>query len=685
MTNPLLSFYTLPPFSDIKAEHVLPAVETVLAENRRQIEALLSTLKDYTWETLIEPLEKIHDRLHQVWSPVCHLHAVCDSPALRKAYHAALSKISDYETQISYDPRLYQAYQHIADSESFNDFSIAQKTVIQNALRDFHLSGVDLNSHQKNHYQQLCKDLASLTSQFSDNVIDSTQSWTKHISDSFQLSGLPEHTIAAAAQNAQEKSLSGWLLTLDYPCYHSVMTYADDRTLRETFYSAYYTRASDQGAHDKRFDNTRIMDEILAKRHALAELLGFRNYAAYSVATKMVRSVEAVLSFLEDLLKKTKLAAEQELKTLQTFAQQNFDISELKAWDISYYSEKLRQQTFSLNQETLRPYFALENVLKGFFTIIEKLFGMTAIEEDVQAWHSDVRFFAIYDKDHRLRGKIYLDLFARKNKRDGAWMDECQTRRKEKGKVQYPIAYLVCNFTPPLKGHPALLTHEEVETLFHEFGHCLHHTLTQIDYADVSGISGVPWDAVELPSQFMENWAWQKESLALFAKHHETDDPLPATLFENLLNAKHFQSAMHLLRQLEFALFDFELHTAYTPGKQNAVETTLTQVRQRTAILALPAYNRFAHTFSHIFAGEYAAGYYSYAWAEVLAADAFSEFLKKGIFNQALGQQFLECILEKGGSEPPLDLFIAFCGRHPSVEALLLAKGIIPPTPSTAL
>jgi oligopeptidase A len=411
MKNPLLTPYILPPFADIQAEELLPAIETVLAT------------KNPTWETLIEPLEEIEDRLHRVWSPVCHLHAVCDSPALRKAYHSALSKVSDYETEVSYDHRLYEAYQYIAHSESFHSFSIAQKTVIQNALRDFRLSGVDLNPRQKEQYQELCKDLADLTSRFSDNVIDSSAAWTKHITDASQLSGLPEHTIAAAAQSAQEKNLSGWLLTLDYPCYHSVMTYADNRSLRETFYSAYYTRASDQGQHDKRFDNTLIMNEILSKRHTLAQLLGFNNYAAYSVASKMLNSVESVLSFLETLLKRTKKKAEQELKTLQDFAQKNFHSGELKAWDISYYSEKLRQKTFSISQEALRPYFALENVLTGFFSIIEKLYGMSASEETVQAWHPDVRFFAIYDKDRRLRGKIYLDLFTRKNKRDGAWMD----------------------------------------------------------------------------------------------------------------------------------------------------------------------------------------------------------------------------------------------------------------------
>ncbi len=670
--NPLLHQYELPPFTEIEPHHVIPAIDFILKKNRKLINDILTRHNDYTWDSLIVPLEQAEDELHKAWSPVCHLHAVTDSPQWRDAYYAVLPKITEYHNQINQDKRLYDAYKTIANNDYFHTLDIAQQTVIQHALRDLKLSGIELAKVQQQQYQQLTNDLSKLTSDYSDNVLDATQAWTKHIIDELELSGLPEHVIIAAAKKAKDKNMQGWLLGLDFPCYSSVMMYADNRQLREQMYHAYVTRASDQGIVE--YDNSKLMQSILEKRYQLATLLGFEHYTAYSLVPNMATSVDEVRQFLHQLLNKVKPIAKQSLNSLRKFAKSFDNTEELTSWDISYYSEKQRQQQYHISQEVLREYFPLDKVLTGLFSIIKKLYGMSVYSESVTAWDPQVTLFRIVDHKQQLRGKLYMDLFARENKRGGAWMDECQLRRETADGIQHPVAYLVCNFASPGQDKPALLTHEDVETLFHEFGHCLHHVLTQIDYSDVSGINGVPWDAVELPSQFMENWAWQQQSLLLFAEHYRTKTPLPDKLFNNLLSARNFQSGLQLLRQIEFALFDLELHTQ--PAGPDVAQHTLTQVRKQVAIMPVPAYNRFAHAFTHIFSGGYAAGYYSYAWADVLAADAFDEFLKYGLFNHKIGDKFLHCILEKGGSRPPMELFFDFCGRQPSVDALLKARGI---------
>ena len=674
--NPLLSDYTLPPFDAIKPAHVIPALEQILTQNRALIDEIAAQTAP-TWDSVISPLEAAEDQLHRVWSPVCHLHAVADSAALRKAYHEGLPKITAYYSEIGQHSGLYQIYQTLHDSPEFNDYDLAQKQVIQNALRDFHLSGVDLSVDQKKILSEKQKNLSKLTSQYSDNILDTTKAWTKQVTDEAVLSGLPARTLAAARKKAEEKQLEGWVLTLDFPCYDSVMRYAHNRSLRECFYKAYSTRGSTQGDHNPDFDNTAIMQTILEERQALAELLGFKNYADYSLSTKMADSTDEVMDFLQTIINKAKPAATAELAALTAFATEYDGMQTLAQWDLAFYTEKQRQKKYSLDQDRLREYFPLTKVFTGLFEIVKKLYRIDVIEEPVTAWEKSVKLFAVYDKDKQLRGRIYMDLFARDNKRGGAWMDECLVRYKHHGQLQHPVAYLVCNFNAPIEDKPTLLTHEEVETLLHEFGHCLHHILTQVDYADVSGINGVAWDAVELPSQFMENFAWHKDSLPLLCAHYKTGESLPDVLLENILASKHYHSAMHLMRQMTFALFDFTVHLNTDMPKSHAVAQTLTQVQAQTALMPVLPYNRFTHAFTHIFAGGYAAGYYSYAWADVLAADAFDCFLKAGIFDPKLGKRFLQCILEKGGSKPAQDLFIDFCGHKPRVEALLKARDIL--------
>ncbi len=674
MSNPLLDMTGLPAFSRILPEHVEPALDAILADCRSGIAGVTGADALATWDGFVEPLEELDDRLSRMWSPVGHLNGVMNSDALRAAYNACLPKLSAYGTEVGHNADLFRGYQSVAAQEHLGS---AQRKLLDNALRDFHLSGVDLPADAQARYKAISQELSALTSKYAENVLDATNAWSKDIDDEARLAGLPESALALARQNAEERNQSGWVLNLDFPCYLPVMTYADDRVLRRELYEAYGTRASDQGPHAGRWDNTETMERILALRHELAQLLGFANYAERSLATKMAKDPAQVIAFLEDLARHSVERARAELAEVAEFARDEHGLGTLEPWDLSYYSEKLRQHRYQIGQEELRPYFPIDRVLPGMFGVVERLFGIRITEATgVETWHPDVRFFEIRDAHGALRGQFYLDAFARQNKRGGAWMDVCTNRLHTVRCDQIPVAYLVCNFSPPVGGKPSLLTHNEVETLFHEFGHGLHHMLTKVDYPAVAGISGVPWDAVELPSQFMENWCWERESLDLIAAHVDTGEPLPDDLYQRMRAAKNFQSAMQMVRQLEFALFDFRIHLEYDPASGGRVYEILDQVRDQVAVMKPPAFHRFAHGFSHIFSGGYGAGYYSYKWAEVLSADAFSLFEERGVFDAEAGASFRSNILEQGGSAEAMDLFVAFRGRPPTVDALLRHSGI---------
>lgn len=691
MSNPLLqpvSANSLPLFSQIKAEHAQPAMEQLLASNRERINTLLAAINSgetpVSWEALVTPMEAWDDELSQAWSPVSHMNSVVNSDELRDAYNACLPLLSAYSTEMGQNQDLYKAYKKLADSDEFANLSTEQKTAIEHALRDFRLAGIALEGEKKARYGEIKQRLSELTSKFGENVMDATQAWTKVITDKAELAGLPDSALALAQQQAQSKDKEGYLFTLDFPSYFPVLTYCENRELRHEMYKAYLTRASDrysESGGDNKFDNADVMNEILALRHELANLLDFNNYAEYSVASKMAEEPQQVIDFLEDLANKAVPQAKQEFAELSAYAKETFGFDNLEPWDVSYCAEQLRQHKYSISQELIRPYLPIDTALKGMFETVTRLYGIKIEEQDsFDTYHDDVRFFHI-EKDGELIAKFYLDLYARDKKRGGAWMDECRVRRETAQGLQLPVAYLVCNFSPAVGDKPALLTSDELTTLFHEFGHGLHHMLTQIKTAAVSGINGVAWDAVELPSQFMENWCWEKEALAFISGHYESGEPLPGELLEKMLAAKNFQSAMMMVRQLEFSLFDFRMHKEYQPGladaeQANYIQGILDDVRSQVAVVPIVDYNRFQNSFSHIFAGGYAAGYYSYKWAEVLSADAFSLFEEEGIFNTKTGQSFLNEILQKGGSEEPTVLFERFRGRAPTTDALLKHCGI---------
>lgn len=677
MTNPLLHFEDLPPFSAIKPEHVEPAIDQILEDNRKAIKALLESPGEKSWATLVTPMEDLEDRLARTWSPVSHMNSVVNSNELRDAYNACLPKLSQYATELGQNRQLYEAIETIANGPEASTLSTSQRKALQNALRDFRLSGVDLADDQKRRFMEIQQQLATLTAKFSQNVLEATQAWSKRITDETGLSGLPESAIAMAKQTAERKNLDGWLFTLEFPSYFAVMSYADDRAFREEIYHAYATRASDQGPHARQWDNTQLMEEILALRHELAQVLGYENFAQRSLATKMAPTTEKVMEFLRNLADHSLGMAQEELDELATFARERFNIPEIEPWDITYMSEKLREHRYAISQEDLKPYFPEHRVVKGLFQVVNNLYGLDIRElTGIDTWHDDVRVFEIFDRHGEPRGRFYLDLYARPNKRGGAWMDECVSRRETSKGIQLPVAYLTCNFSAPIGDDPALFTHNEVITLFHEFGHGLHHMLTQVNTMAVSGISGVPWDAVELPSQFLENWCWESQAVNLIAQHYKTGEQLPDELYEKMIKARNFQSGMQMVRQLEFALFDFRIHAEYDPGKGARIQEILDEVRAEVAVIKPPTYHRFQHSFSHIFAGGYAAGYYSYKWAEVLSSDAFSKFEETGIFNRQTGLEFLETVLEQGGSRDPMDLFIEFRGREPEIDALLRHSGI---------
>ncbi len=679
MQNPLIDNPDLPPFSRILPEHAEPAIDAMLAENRRLIAELTeagdaSTRNDLTWEALIAPLERAEGRLDKAWSPISHMNSVVNSDELRAAYNACLPKITEYATEQGQNEALFRAYQRLRQADA--GLTPEQRRVLDNALEDFRLSGVDLPAAAKARYMEISQELSELSSRFSENLLDATHAWSKPIDDEGRLAGIPESARDMARQAAGQKGLEGWLLTLEMPSYLAVMTHADDRALRREVYEAFATRASDQGPHANRWDNSEIMERTLALRHEQARLLGFANYAERSLARKMAADTDSVIRFLHDLAEKSLPQAKQEYDELEAFARGQ-GLDRLQAWDLMYYAEKLRQDRYDISQEALKPYFPETRVIPGLFAVVQRLFGVEIREaEQVDAWHADVRLFEIRDPQDGLRGRFYLDLHARPNKRGGAWMDSYRGRFRDGDSLQTPVAYLVCNASPPVGDKPALFTHDEVTTLFHEFGHGIHHMLTRIDYPEISGINGVEWDAVELPSQFLENWCWEPEALDLISGHWRTGEPLPRELLDKMLAARNFQAAMKMVRQLEFALFDFRLHREYDPERGGRIQAILDEVREQVAVVRPPAFNRFAHGFTHIFAGGYAAGYYSYKWAEVLSADAFSRFEEQGIFSAETGRAFLTNILERGGSRDAMELFKAFRGREPSIEPLLRHNGI---------
>nr|WP_224745968.1 oligopeptidase A [Neiella litorisoli] len=672
-TNPLLANAPLPPFSKLSAEHIQPAVEQAIDHCKTVVDEVLAQSEAVSWETIVAPLEQADDQLSQVWSPVGHINSVLNSPEWREAHDACLPALSQYSTYLGQHKGLFEAYQKLADSEAYADLSQAQRQSIDNSLRDFRLSGIDLDADKQQRYGEIKTRMAELSSQFSNNLLDATNAWQKHVTDVAVLAGLPQTALDAAQQAAAGKELDGYLLTLEFPSYMAVMTYADDSELRREVYTAFCTRASDQGPDAGKWDNAELMRELVALRAELATLLGFDNYAELSLSTKMAESPEQVVKFLNDLAARSLPQAKKELAELTEFARETHGVSELNVWDLTYYAEKFKQAKYAISDEILRPYFPENRVVNGLFEVVKRLFGMRVEEQkDFDSYHHDVRFFHIYDSSDVHRGSFYLDLYAREHKRGGAWMDECRVRRQTaEGQLQLPVAYLTCNFNKPVGDKPALFTHDEVVTLFHEFGHGIHHMLTKVDIASVSGINGVPWDAVELPSQFLENWCWQPQALSFISGHYETGEPLPADLLQRLLDGRNFQSALGMMRQLEFALFDFELHLS-----AGDVAEVLASVRERVAVIQPPAFNRFQNSFGHIFAGGYAAGYYSYKWAEVLSADAFDKFEQDGIFNAETGAEFLHNVLEQGGSRPPMELFKAFRGREPDIQPLLRHSGI---------
>ena len=665
---------SLPNFTNLDVSNIETDLEALLKRNQAAIDACVSKNTHPTWDSLVLPLDQLDDELNNFWSPIGHLNAVKNTPEIRAAYNACLPKLTQFYTDLGQNKALYQAYKTLAESSIAKTLSQAQSEALTHTIRDFELSGVGLEGDEKKRYGEISQRLSELSSQFGENVLDATQAWSKLITDKTQLAGLPESALAQAKQMAEAKEKEGWLFTLDFPSYMPVISYADNAELREEMYRAFATRASDQGG-DITFNNAPLIDEILLLRHEMADILGFSNYAELSVATKMANNGQQVIDFLENLANKSKTSAKQDLTQLTTFAKNENGVDELNTWDMTYYAEKLREHKYSISQEELRPYFPMNKVLSGLFHVAQTLFGVKIREEkEFDSYNNDLQLFTI-SKDGEDISRFYLDPYAREAKRGGAWMDSCRTRRRlSDGSLQLPIAYLVCNFTPPIGDQPALLTHNEVTTLFHEFGHGLHHMLTRIDVAGVSGINGVAWDAVELPSQFMENWCYEPEALAYIAGHFETDEPLPKDLLDKMLAAKNFQSGMQMVRQLEFSLFDFRLHMEYQPG--TVVQNVIDDVRSKVAVTTPPTFNRFQNGFSHIFAGGYAAGYYSYKWAEVLSADAFSKFEEEGIFNTTTGAHFRDTILANGGSRPAADLFTAFRGREPSTDALLRHSGI---------
>ncbi|HEX6397167.1 MAG TPA: M3 family metallopeptidase [Steroidobacteraceae bacterium] len=660
----------LPSFDQFRAGDVEPAIRELLERSRGEV-ASLEAQPHPTFENTVLPLEQLSHRLSRTWSPVSHLNGVLNSDELRASYNACLPLLTNYWTDLAQSEPLYRAYRAIASGES-GSLDGAQRRLLERALEDFRLAGVGLPAEKKQRFKQVMQQLAQLGAKFEENVLDAMSAWSRRVTDPAELAGINPVIVEQARARAAGQGVEGWVFLLEQPTYVAVMQDADSEKLRRDFYEAWSTRASDRGPSAGQYDNTQVMAEILALRHEAAQLLDFPNFAAYALATRMAPSTGAVFDFLHELARVAKPAASREFADLEAFAGRK-----LNAWDVPYYAEKMQASLFSISQEELRPYFPLARVLAGLFAVAERLFGVKIVERSgVPVWHADARFFEIRDGGGKTLAGFYLDACARPKKRAGAWMDDCVGRKDFGNEHTIPVAYLVCNFLPASPGKPPLLTHDDVVTMFHEFGHGLHHMLTRVGYPSIAGINGVSWDAVELPSQFMENFAWRPEVLADMARHHETGEPLPADKQARLLGSRTFQAGLATMRQLEFALFDFRLHAEYDPARGPRVDEILAGVRAEVAVFAVPEWNRFPHNFAHIFAGGYAAGYYSYKWAEVLAADAFAAFEERGVFDRAVAQRFLDSILSQGGSRKALDAFVDFRGRPPDVKALLRQQGL---------
>ena len=680
--NPLLADDTLPAFSRIRPEHVEPAIDSLLADYREAIDALVAPAAPRDFATVMLTQERLEQRLARAWAPVGHLHAVADSEALRAVYGPAEEKLTEHAIELGQNRDLYAAVQALADAADFAALPRPQRALVEHALRDFRLSGVALDEPARTRFREIGVALSKLSTEFSNAVLDASEAWREHITDERDLAGIPDSGRAVLRQYAKEQDMDGYLVTLKQPSVHAVLSYADSRRLRERVYWAYQTRASDQGPDAGKFDNSARIEQIMALRHEAAQLLGFANAAEESLATKMAGSPTEVMEFLHDLVARAKPVAQRELATLREFARDALQLATLEPWDVGYAAEKLRQREYALDEEQLKPYFPLPAVIEGLFGLTTKLYGITlAARDGVDVWHPDVRYYDVRDADGRVFAGAYVDLYARSGKRGGAWMDVCRARFDDGEQRQLPVAFLTCNFAPPTDGKPALLTHDDVLTLFHEFGHGLHHLLTEIALPSIGGIDGVEWDAVELPSQFMENFGWNREALDLFARHVDTGERLPDALFERMLAARHFHAGLFLVRQLEFALFDFLLHLEYDPEQGARALAVLEAVRKQVAVLHPPAWQRFPHGFSHVFAGGYAAGYYSYLWAELLSADAFGAFEQAAaeggsVIDPATGERFRREFLAVGASRAALESFIAFRGRKPEPEALLRSHGL---------
>ncbi|HXN15368.1 MAG TPA: M3 family metallopeptidase [Usitatibacter sp.] len=679
MSNPLLDFSGLPRFAAIRPDHIEPAIDQLIGEGRIAIERLAAFDKPPTWENFVEPLDDANERLARAWAQANHLNAVMNSPQLREAYNATLPKVTQFFSEQGQDERLHAGFKSLRAASAFEGLPRARRRHVENELRDFRLGGAELAPRDKARFLAIQEELAKLAARFQDNVLDATNAFALYITDRNELCGIPEDVLTTAREAARREApedkagKEAWKLTLHMPCYQPVMQYADHHGLRERMYQANVTRASEFGPSE--WDNSAIIVRILQLRAEAAKLLGYENYAQVSLATKMAASPREVLGFLDDLARRSKPFADRDMEELRTFAREELNLAQVRACDVAYVSEKLRQRRYAFSDQEVKQYFPEAEVLAGLFRVVETIYGVTVRRAQAETYHPDVRFFELVDASGARIGQFYLDLYAREAKRGGAWMDEAISRRRRGSRVQTPVAVMTCNFSAPVAGKPALFTHNEVNTLFHEFGHGLHQLLTQVDELGVAGINGVEWDAVELPSQFMENFCWEWDVVAPMTRHVDTGERIPRALFERLLAAKNFQSGMQFVRQLEFALFDMRLHFDFDAAKDDVLQV-LEQVRAQVAVVKVPGYNRFSHQFSHIFAGGYAAGYYSYKWAEVLSSDAYGAFEEGGVLNADIGARFRREVLATGGSRPALESFVAFRGRKPQIDALLRHNGM---------